>query len=171
MIKTCILFLFYFLPAFSCLCGQKISDSTLTADEVIIRLYSLVTFEAGTTPDWGSVKSLFLPNAVIVLRTARESTTVFTVEGFVNDFVSFIEQAEAEKTGFIEKIIRMKTLVFGDIASVWVLYEASIPGSERPPQQGVDFFSLIKKEGRWVIVSVTNEIPTPERPLPEIFEN
>jgi len=89
----------------------------------------------------------------------------------VDDFINFIERAEVEKTGFKEEIIRMKPLVFGDMASIWVLYEASIPGSQRPPQQGIDFFSLIKKEEQWFIVSITNEIPTPERPVPEIFSN
>jgi len=61
----------------------------------------------------------------------------------------------------------MKPMVFGDIATVLVLYEASIPGRNSPPQQGVDSFSLIKKDGGWRIVSIINEIPTPNRPIPE----
>jgi hypothetical protein len=56
--------------------------------------------------------------------------------------------------------------VMGDMANVLVLYEASIPGSASPPQKGVDSFSLIRKHGRWWIVSITNEIPTPSRPIP-----
>lgn len=60
----------------------------------------------------------------------------------------------------------MKPTVFGDIAHVWVLYEAVIPGSGRPPQQGVDSFELIRRDGRWWIATITNEIPTPERPIP-----
>ncbi|KPK84722.1 MAG: hypothetical protein AMS27_09190 [Bacteroides sp. SM23_62_1] len=169
MRKSNILFIFFFISAVSCLPAQDVEHSFLTAEEVITSLYNLVTFDAGTTPDWDRVRSLFLPEAVVVLRTSRESTSVFSVEGFVDDFIQFIERAEAEKTGFREEIISMKPMIFGDMADIWVLYEASIPGSQRPPQQGVDFFSLIKKEGQWVIVSVTNEIPTSERPVPEIF--
>jgi hypothetical protein len=55
---------------------------------------------------------------------------------------------------------------FGDMAHVLVLYEASIPGSERPPRQGVDSFQLIKTADRWWIVSITNEIPTIDSPIP-----
>jgi hypothetical protein len=33
----------------------------------------------------------------------------------------------------------------------------------------VDSFQLIKKDGRWWIVSITNELPTPDRPVPEFF--
>ncbi|MHC4414825.1 MAG: nuclear transport factor 2 family protein [Planctomycetota bacterium] len=138
-----------------------------TAEGLVGALYEAVTFEAGTTPDWNRVRAMFIDEAVIVLRTSRENTSVFSVEGFVDDFIKFIERANARETGFVERIIRKKSMVFGDMAHVLVLYEASIPGSPRPPQKGVDSFSLIRKDGRWWIVAVTNEVPTPDRPLPQ----
>jgi hypothetical protein len=146
-------------------------DALETPEGVVIEIYDLVSFEAGSTPDWEVVRSMFIPEAVVVLRTSREATTVFSVEGFVNDFVNFVENSPAGDMGFTEKIIRTKSMVFGDMASVLVLYEAHITGSPRPPTQGVDNFSLIKKDGRWWIVAVTNELPTPDRPIPEILQN
>lgn len=137
-----------------------------SAAAVVDELYRLVTFDAGEIPDWEKVRALFIPEAVIVLRATRTETAVFSVDGFVADFVSFIDRAKAVETGFAERIVRTKPLVFGDIAHILVLYEAQIPGSERGPQQGVDSFQLIHKDGRWWIASVVNEIPTPERPLP-----
>jgi hypothetical protein len=136
------------------------------AESLVRGLYTAVTFEAGTTPDWDHVRSMFLDRATVVLRTTRTATTVFDVDGFVADFVSFIERANVQATGFTERVVRVRPLVFGDIAHVLVLYEASIPGSGRPPQQGVDSFQLIRRDGRWWIVSIVNEIPTPDRPLP-----
>ncbi|MCB9048333.1 MAG: hypothetical protein H6556_02790 [Lewinellaceae bacterium] len=146
-----------------------ITTQPQTPEQVVRELYDLVTFPAGTTPDWDKVKSLFIPEAVIVLRTSREATTVFSVDGFVADFVRFIEQAKVEQTGFTEKIIRMEPMVFGDMAQFLVLYEASIPGRDFPPQQGVDNFSLIKKDGQWKIAAITNEVPAEGRPLPEVL--
>ena len=35
----------------------------------------------------------------------------------------------------------------GDIAHVWVLYEAEIPGWGRPAQPGVDSFQLVRRDG------------------------
>jgi hypothetical protein len=158
-----VLILFVSLTSQS-LANEKHFDS---AEGVVKKLYDLVTFDAGTTPDWDAVKSLFINEGVVVLRTSRDSSTVFTVQGFVDDFVNFIERAKVVETGFKEEIKRMKPMVFGDIATVLVLYEASIPGQKRPPQLGVDSFSLIKKDGHWNIVSITNEIPTPGNPIPE----
>jgi hypothetical protein len=142
-------------------------DSPFTsAQSVVEELYRLVTFDPGQTPDWNQVRALFIDEAVIVLRTGRTKTSVFSVEGFVADFVAFIQRANVEETGFTERIIRSKSLQFGDIAHILVLYEALIPGSQREPHPGVDSFQLIRKNGRWWIASVVNEIPTEDRPVP-----
>jgi hypothetical protein len=140
-----------------------------SAEDVVKELYDLVTFPAGTTPDWDRARALFLPEGVVVLRTGRSETTVFSVEGWVQDFVTFIESANVAATGFVERIVRTHVVEFGDIAQVWVLYEAEIPGTGRPPQQGVDSFSLARREGSWLIASILNEIPTPDRPIPDVL--
>lgn len=142
-------------------------DALATPEGVVSEIYDLVSFEAGNVPDWNVVRSMFIPEAIVVLRTSWEATTVFSLDGFINDFVNFVENSPAGQMGFTESIIRMKSMVFGDMAHVLVLYEAHITGSPRPPQQGVDSFSLIKKDGRWWIAAITNELPTPDRPLPE----
>ena len=151
--------------------SQALSAQASSAEDVVRKLYALVTFEPGTTPDWDEVRSLFLDEAVIVLRTTRTATTVFSLEGFVNDFVTFIERANAVETGFEERIVRLVPTEFHDMAHVWVLYEAHVPGSPRPPQQGVDSFSLIRQDGRWLIVSVTNDIPNADHPVPEMLRD
>ena len=141
-----------------------------SAEAVVEALYDLVTFPAGTTPDWDKARGLFLPEAVVVLRSSRTETTVFSVEGWVQDFVTFIERANVAATGFVERIVRTHVVEFGDVAQIWVLYEAEIPGRGRPAQQGVDSFSLVRREGGWLIASILNEIPTPDRPIPSFLE-
>lgn len=155
--------LVYFPFAF----GQAMEKDSLNPEQVITELYDLVSIQKGSTGDWDRVRELFIDEAVIVLRTSWEGTTVFSLEGFIDDFVNFIENYNIKETGFTEKIISMKSWTFGDMAHILVLYEASIPGSERPPQQGIDSFLLIRKEGKWKITAITNEIPTPARPVPE----
>jgi hypothetical protein len=139
------------------------------AEGVVRELYDMVTFPAGTTPDWEEFRTLFLPEVVVVLRTSREATTVFSLEGFIQDWLRFIEGFNVEETGFTERIIRTHSTEFGDIAHVWVLYEAEIPGRGRPPQQGVDSFQLVRRDGRWKIASVLNELPGPGREIPEVL--
>ena len=146
-------------------------EKAFSSEEVVDKLYELVTFKAGTTPDWEKVKSLFIDDAVIVLRTSWEETSILSVDDFVADFVEFIEGRNVIETGFSETIIKKESMIFGDIATFLVLYEAYIPGSERPPQKGVDSFSLIKKNGEWKIISILNEIPTEKNPIPDSLKD
>ena len=161
LLLTC---LFASTPA---LAQQTIPPGTDSAEGVVLELYDLCTFDAGTLPDWDHMRSLFLPEATVTLRNSRTSNTIFSVEEFVGDWHTFIERDNVEERGFTEEIVRMSSTVFGDIAHIMVLYHASFPDWDRPPQPGVDFIQLVKNDGRWWITSIANEVPTPNRPVPE----
>ena len=120
----------------TCIAGPGLAQSDGDGAEATVQtLYDLVTFEAGTTPDWDHARTLFLPEAVVVLRSSRDATTVFSVEGWIDDFVRFIDERNVVETGFVERIVQTETMQFKDIAHVLVLYEAEIPGWGRPPQR------------------------------------
>lgn len=140
-----------------------------TAESVVTEIYKLVSFEKGTTPDWEKVKSLFIDDAVIVLRTSRDSMKVLSKQGFVDLFIHDIEKYQLDQRGFKETVISTKTTVFGNIAHCIVVYEVSVLDGSMPPMRGVDSFQLMKKNGRWYIVAITNEIPGPDNPIPEEF--
>ena len=140
-------------------------------EAVVRRLYDLVTFPKGAAPDWDELRSLFLKEAVVALRSSHTKISVFSVDAFVQDFVSFIERAKVMETGFEEKIVDLKMVELGDIAQCFVIYEARIPGSDRAPQQGVDSFQLIRQNGVWRIVSIINEIPGTGREIPAAMRN
>lgn len=142
--------------------------------DFVAGMYSLVSSAGGKLPDWDKVRACFLPEAVVVLRTSRTALTAFSVDGFIKDFVDFYDRpfkrGEAtvvpKESGFTEKVIRMKTWEYGDMAHVLVLYEAQITGFAAAPQQGVDSWLLVRRDGRWFIAAVTNEVVTPSRPVP-----
>ena len=168
--KTIFSLIAFLLLYVSCLFAQQENTnnpSSPTPESTVNKLYDLVTFEAGSPPDWEEVKSLFIETAVVVLRTSRIGSTVFTLNGFIEDFVRFAGDERVKEGGFSEKIKKMESLIFGDIAHILVVYEASIPGTTTPPQLGLDSMHLIRKENGWKIVSIINEVPTPDRPLPE----
>jgi len=143
--------------------------------EVIAGVYDIVGSPGGgKTPDWDAVKALFIKEAVVVLRTSRTATTVFSLDGFIQDFVDFYEKPfrrgdltiYPKQAGFTEKVVRLKTWEFWDMAQVLVLYEAHITNDPTPPQRGIDNWLLSRRDGRWVIVAVTNDLVTKDHPVP-----
>ncbi len=140
-----------------------------TPEDAVRHLYRLVTFPAGPDPlDYDALRDAFIPEAVIVLRTSRTESTVMSVDDFEADWRRFIAEYAIEETGFTEEITGLVPMEFGDIAHVLVLYEASIPG-RLSPQEGVDSIHLIRRDGRWWIAGILNEVPTPDRPVPAVL--
>jgi hypothetical protein len=143
------------------------ADSSLLTPEGTIRaVYRLVSFGPGQQTDWAAVRTLFVPEAVIVLRNTRTSNAVFSLAGFIDDFVRFDTIPVVARNGFRESVVRLHATSYRDIAHVLVLYEAEVLNLPRPPQRGIDCWELVRREGRWWIVSVTNELVVPDAPLP-----
>ena len=175
-------FLLLLIPGLLFLCsftawsanGKENQASPQSAGDLVAGIYSLVSSTSGTLPDWEKVRACFLKEAVVVLRTSRTATTVFSLDGFIKDFVDFYERpfkrgeitVVPKEIGFTEKVIRMKAWEYGEMAHVLVLYESAITGFTVPPQRGVDSFLLIRRDGRWQIAAVTNELVTSVRPVP-----
>ena len=139
----------------------------LETEKMVASVYSAVSSQAGSSPDWQLVRSYFDPDAVIVLRASREESKKLDVDGFIEDFVDFYNRIDSEKTGFVETVVSVKTLVYGNIAHIYVVYEAAILGSDRPPQRGLDSWHLMKRDGRWWVVSVVNDSETVAGAIPE----
>jgi len=154
--------------------GPAAQAAPQPAGDAAAAIYGLVSSVGGKLPDWDKVRGCFLKEAVIVLRTSRTTLTAFTLDGFIQDFVDFYEKpfkrGEAtvvpKESGFTEKVVRMKAWEYGDMAHVLVLYEAQITGFAMPPQQGIDSWILVRRDGRWLIAGATNELVTPARPVP-----
>jgi len=147
------------------------SNKSLGSPENFVKnLYAAISFKPGVPIDWDNVEGMFLDEAVITLRASKEKVSVFTVGQWVQDFKDFIVGRELENIGFNESIAGIKAFEFGDMAHVLVLYEPRIPGIDSD-RQGVDSIHLIRQEGRWKIVSILNELPTAERPVPDILKN
>ncbi len=173
---VCVLLSFLVLSPFAgTLCSQaenKPAEKNMfsTPKSTLDALYDELTFGPGTVPDWEKVKTFFLDQAVIVLRTGRDKMSVLDKDDFVNIFIRDIKRFKMDKTGFAEKLAKCKITQLGDIAHALVLYEASTPGSPQPPQQGVDSVHFIKKDGRWWITSIINEVIRPGVPIPEALK-
>jgi hypothetical protein len=149
-------------------------DDSATAEAAARAIYDAVSAPAGSVPNWDRVRSLFVPEAVVVLRTSRTTTSVFTLDGFIKDFADFYETPKKygdaplapRAAGFTEKVLASRAQEFGEIAHVAVLYEARIVGLSRPPTRGVDLWLLTRQGERWRIAAVVNEVVSADRPLP-----
>jgi hypothetical protein len=114
------------------------------------------------------VRSFFVPEAVFGVRKSRTLMEVLDLDGFVDWWLEDIEKHSLKERGLKESVEKMKMTVYGNIAHCFVVYKVRLlTPADAPGQLGLDNFGLMKKEDRWWIVSITNDIITPQNPLPE----
>ncbi|WP_242086832.1 hypothetical protein [Aestuariivivens sediminis] len=139
-----------------------------SAEQHVRDIYQGISTRVNEEPDWDKVKTLFCEDAILYLRISTDSTALFSVDDWIQDFKNFIKRRDIKQTGFQEKVINVKSFEFGNIAQCTVIYEARIPGVTEG-HQGVDGFHLIKRDGQWKVISLINEVPSEDRPLPISF--
>lgn len=149
------------------LVAQPAQKNQETSFSIVEDLYNYVSVKKGEVHDWDKVRSLFIPEATILLRSSRTETSLFDLDGFVADFVKFVSDYKIISTGFTERIVSKEVFEFGDIAHILVLYEVNIPVEGFKPQQGIDSIQLIRKDGEWKIFSIVNEVPKPGQAIPD----
>jgi len=130
-------------------------------------IYRAVSKTDSGSIDWERVRSMFIEEAVIVLRTGLNENKQFTVDGFIQDFKDFYKYPEVKASGFEEKILNIKSMVYNDIAFIATVYSAAITGRDAPQTRGIDLWLLSKKDGLWKITSVINEVIPPGQELPD----
>jgi hypothetical protein len=145
--------------------GVPAPDASPTPEGLVTRIYDEVSRTACASPDWAAVRSRFHPQAVVVLRVSKDETRLMSVDEFLGDFQAFYDRIGPEAE-FTEKVISARTTAYGNVAHVFVVYEAAVRGSDRFPQRGLDSWQLMFQEGRWWIVSVVNDSEGAAGPLP-----
>jgi hypothetical protein len=142
-------------------------DIFLNPESLVRGLYSAVSIKAGQAHDWDHVRKFFAPQAVLAVRKSPTTMELITVEEFVQWFVDDVEKFKMGQRGFEETVEKLKLTEFGDMAHCFVVYRARLMTPEDSPGQfGLDSLGLMRNDGRWWIVSLTNDVVTPKRPLP-----
>lgn len=137
-------------------------------EQMVRDLYAAVSFGPGTEADWDHVREFFLPEAVFAVRRTATSMDVMNVDEFIAWFVADVERMHMVERGFEETVLKVQTTIFGDMGHAFVVYRARLmTPSDQPGQYGLDSFGLVRMNGRWWIASLTNDVVTRDRPLPE----
>jgi hypothetical protein len=147
-----------------------VSEQEVFSDpEGLVRgLYAAVSFGPGKPADWGYVRKFFLPEAVIVVRKTRTTMEVQNLDMFIRWFEDDAKKFKMAEKGFEETVEKLKLTVFGDTAHCFVVYKARLKTPpDSPGQYGLDSWSLVRTDGRWWVAAITNDVVSPQQPLPE----
>ena len=112
--------------------------------------YEAISGPSGHAHDWGTLASLFIPGASIVVFRPEGPLNAATVDTYVDRLKSSLTDRDFYERGFGYRIE-----VRGDIAQVWSRYEAS-PGPDFTEIQrtGTNLIQFARRERDWKIAGM-----------------
>jgi hypothetical protein len=150
--------------------AESVNDIEKDAIALVKQIYDEVSSDGETEVNWETVRSFFVEEAIIVLRTPPYDSKQFTVDEFIRDFKEFYQNTAVIESGFKEEVLRIESQVYKDIAFIGIVYSAYIPNSANPPHKGIDFWLLSRRDDAWKVIAVNNEIIPPHEEIPEWFD-
>lgn len=141
-----------------------------TIEGVMTELYASVTRQPGKPFEWQRLRAIMLPGAHLLpqQRQTQGQSRLMSVDSFI----AWIDAGwrgvigTERDQGFFERQINMVVDQYGDIAQVFTTYEK---GPYQPRQiqgRGVNAVQLVKRDGRWWILSITWDEENAAGPLP-----
>lgn len=128
--------------------------------------YKVISFKKGEKVNYDSVKSCFVPGAM--LRNFRnDSLETLTIDQFTELYKSMI--ASGSVTSFYEEEITGTTEQFGRIAQRISSYKTYINTMDSVSERGVNSFQLIKTPQGWKVSSIIWDVESSKLKMPAYY--
>jgi hypothetical protein len=121
-------------------------------DEAIQRLYEVISFNEGGTPDWAGMRGVFAPGAKIT-RITPEAVDALDLTGFEAMFSELLDCGAV--LSFFEYETARRVECFGSVAHVLSSYETKrAPDALTPFGRGINSIQLLWTGKEWSVLSL-----------------
>jgi len=160
-------FLFFILALNTIQAQDEKPKDYQTPESIVQAIFDFCTVVPGKTKEWDYISNIVLDKGIFIVRAGSVGYIPIDGKELAKILKSDVEKYGLDKSGYDDRILKVKTVEFGSIATCFVHFESRVPGSSRPPKIGLNMFSMVKKDGRWWLVSVVEEVVNKDRPIPE----
>jgi len=122
----------------------RLSGDEFDIQATVLAVYNVISGPAGRR-DWNRFKELFAPGARLI-----HKDKVMTPEEFSTESQKYFAEH-----GFFERPTSTRIDRYKEMAQVWSAYESrNASNDEKPFARGVNSFQLVKREGRWQVLTI-----------------
>ena len=127
-------------------------DPDPSISDLLDRMYTVISFEEGSEPNWQGLEELFSSHARIT-RITPEATDHMDRKSFLEMTRDLFEIGAY--TSFYEFELAREIEQFGDIAQVWSTYETRRNREARDALgRGINSIQLIREQGAWRVLGL-----------------
>jgi hypothetical protein len=143
-----------------------------SADAIVAALYDVISGPAGQKRDWNRFRSLFIPDArLIVARGRRDSTSgQILYRAMTPESYTQVAGAGLEQNGFFEREISQVSETFGGVTHRFSTYDSKRRADDAQPfARGINSIQLLNDGTRWWVVTIFWDAERPNNPIPEKY--
>jgi hypothetical protein len=139
-------------------------------DSVMTELYAAVTRQPGKPFEWNRLRAVMLPGAIMVPQQQQMQGRTRIMH--VDEFIALIDSSWARVIGterdhgFYERQTNLVVDEYGDIAQAFTTYEKGPFEPRQVVARGINTMQLVKRDGRWFVLSITWDEENTAGPLP-----
>jgi hypothetical protein len=160
----------------SCACALFVSAAQAqnqqyqTIEGIMTELYASVTRLPGKPFEWDRLRAIMLPGAVMLPQTRQTQGQSRLMS--VDSFIAWIDNGwrgvigTERDQGFFERQTNLVVDQYGDIAQAFTTYEKGPYQPRQVQGRGINAVQLVKRNGRWWILSITWDEENVAGPLP-----
>ncbi len=148
--------------------AQNYSRDTETIESTMQAILDVISGAAGKTIDRARFRHLFRGDVPLHIRTKGQDGALLIRESSVEQYIQQI-MPRIEAQDFFETVGSLTIDQYGDIAQVFMLYEARRAPDAAPFDRGINSFQLMYDQGRWWIVSLIWQAESSGVPIPEKY--
>lgn len=138
-------------------------------DGIVAALYDVISGPAGKPRDWDRMRSLFAPDARLMIVAPHPDGSFALRTLTVEDYITRNAKAFATM-GFFERELARTSESFGQIAQVFSTYESRHAIDDAKPfQRGINSLQLYNDGKRWWVVNLVWRAEDAHLPLPERY--
>jgi hypothetical protein len=142
-------------------------EDVSSPDAIIKAMYETISGPAGPR-NWYRERSLYVEGARLIPIGKRINKDggleIMSIEEWIEDAKAFLEEND-----FYETEIMRKMHCYGNIIQAFSTYESRNDPDSKPIARGINSIQLLKKDGRWWIVTVMWDNESKDNPVPEEF--
>lgn len=148
--------------------AQEAPDYT-TIDGIMTELYASVTRAPGDPFPWDRLRAIMHPQGILLPQRAQMGGERLMN---VDEFIALVDESwepvigTENDQGFYERQINVVIEEYGDIAHALTTYEKGPYEPRQIMARGINSVQLVKRDGRWYILSITWDEENTAGPLP-----
>lgn len=141
-----------------------------TINGIMTELYASVTRVPGAPFEWDRLRAIMLPEGIMLPQ--RQQTQGESRIMSVDTFIAWIDKGwnpiigTPQDQGFYERQTNLIVEEYGAIAHAFTTYEKGPYEPRRIIARGINSVQLVKRDGRWYILSITWDEENSGGPLP-----